>query len=150
MTAYSICTIVNSDSGESVAIQANAYELKIARVEAYNNLIPTNSTFLTAAVSRYSGSTVSGGSVFTPTALRGGAPAASASCRFGPVSVSGTSALIAKTTVAAAQTGVVAPPFDLTIPVGSALAVKTTNNATGTFNALVTIYFEELRLAWHY
>jgi len=68
-------------------------------------------------------------------------------------SITGTDAYIAKTTaVGPVGSGNYEFPFDVTVAPGSALGIRMTGNSGDQFNITImaVVYFEELRLSWHY
>lgn len=157
MTAYSAGGFHSGDQvsqTRQVAVRAGEFELKIVRIEVVptGQLDPTAPYGLGTTMFRYSGANISGGSVVTPPALRQGGPAASATARMGTVSTSGTSTRLGYFWTPLLVQGSYDFPFDLTVSVGSAFVVQTVGaGITGTMTgAQVNVYFEELRLSWHY
>lgn len=143
MTSYS----VYSPMGQAyLGITAVNYQLRLIRADFHSQY---NSPVVTIPV-RYSAATVSGGSAVTPVPLYEGAPSASATCRMGSLSASGTASNLGMVFVPFGQVGqsydastVYQFPNGCIVAKGSAIVF----NARGNFMDIV-VYFEELRLDW--
>lgn len=161
MTAYLSSSTISFSSGGVVwvAVRAGSYELKMSRFE-YGIVGLSGGTAPTAAVRptiyRYAGASVSGGSATTPMPLRQGAPVTTATARIGqPLTVTGTSSYL---TVCnnhlntAASLVTYEPVYDLTVSPGSAFVAQFgwQISGGGTADLQANVYYEELRLAWHY
>lgn len=146
-----------------------SFEIRIISLEyGFQSVGTTSGTFIAVtrpSVFRCTGSTTSGGSSVPPIAMRQGAPTPSATSRFGPVSVSGTAVYVTNvpplsvgntTTVLSADPTATTYSFpsDFTIAPGSVFSFQTyfSVGGSGTIGGdfRMAIYFEELRLAWHY
>jgi len=167
MTTYSVTNAPfafgNTSVTQWVGVRAGSYELKVSQIEFtgwnYNHF------YVLASAYRYTGATLSGGTAITPAPLREGSAPATATARAGG-SVTGTQIRLSSQYTGGSGNptpGTNPPvntfgltmnyPFDLTIAAGSAVAIGIYNYTTGSGasgQGSVTIYFEELRLSWHY
>lgn len=154
MTAYAACgTFGPSTGGVAIGVLAGTYPCRIARVELWANFERSQT------VTNYSGASFSGGTTVTPLAMRGGAPATTATVKIS-ASMSGTATTI--TAVSAGSFGNTGTttygipgasnysfPFDYIVPPGSAIYMG--NNVVDTqWSSILTIYYEELRLSWSF
>ena len=161
MTAYSCSATLlfgAITAPQFLTVQPSAFEIKIARVEiGINSSLPPAGSHYIGYVDlyRYAGGSTSGGTVVTSPPMRQGGPAATATVRSGG-SISGTSSFYTRLMgegPLASQTYEF--PYDHTVAPGSAFAVRATSNlASGTsppwVQIFLTVYYEELRLSWHY
>lgn len=172
MTVYSISATYSQDAGTggssatvSIILLPGSLDVRVMQydytVDSWSTNVsvanPASWTFGNKA-RRNIGGTASGGTLITPTPMRQGAAAASATCRYGIATTSGgTSAFIN------ALPDVPYPgggfnsyvwPQDLVISPGSMLVVSFpatwTGSATTTLLTSATLYFEELKLSWPY
>lgn len=129
MTAY----VVYAGSTSS-SLLVVSYQIRLARVEAVG--LSTGSPTLT--VTRYTGGSVSGGSLVTPAPMRSGAPASACVARSAPSTPSGTAVIIFSTIGTVWE-----PTFDVLMSPGTIIYVSA--------NSVVTLYYEEQRqLSWSY
>jgi hypothetical protein len=164
VTAYAVNSTVRATGGTAshtsaglVAVTAGSFELKLTRIEAWTApVITVSGDFwagdVTAPISRYSGA-ASGGTAITPLPMRQGAPPSTATGRYAnPLTVGGTSSLLAGFYTGATATSSYDFPLDVTISPGSSIVVQPYLGTTSgnSYEALIVIYFEELRLTWHY
>jgi hypothetical protein len=151
MTAYVVGQTFTN--GQGIVLTANQFEVRVGRIE----LFATSETFYT--ITGYSGAG-SGGSVLTPLPLRGGAPACTAFTRTG-FQAAGTESFFTEISVGTHErnpdnsiSGVPASssydfPFDYILRPGSSVAIEILLSESGE-KQVITVYFEELRLSWHY
>lgn len=158
MTTYVASGVYHFSGTEnaSLCVKAGAYELKIARIEVVTYGAVEMGFGGNLITSRSVGASLSGGSSLTPVPMRQGSPDASATARFGAVSVSGTTTFLSQQWIANTSLVGYEFPFDLTVYPGSAAVVTLAPNGTDSSgnpvvtSVLLTVYFEELRLSWHY
>jgi hypothetical protein len=79
------------------------------------------------------------------------APPSSATVRYGSLAWSGTVTLMAYEEISIPSTGTYQFPFDFIVPPGYAFMVLAAppGGATSVTGELVSVYYEELRLAWN-
>lgn len=151
MTTYAV-TLTTSTSAVLTVVPSSTYQVRIARIEGYATGAPSAGT-PTYSVAVYPGNTPTGGSTLTPLIMRSGAPTATAAVKSG-ATISGTNTTLhAEGTLADFTTGTYNPinsnynfPFDLILSSTGTLVVGLQGNSGGPMS--VTVYFEELRLAW--
>jgi hypothetical protein len=169
MTAYVAASTLDWSGGTVLffAVRAGTYEIKISRIE-YGIPGISGGSQPTAAIRptiyRYTTGTISGGSAITPAPLSQGAPAATSTAAMGQsMTISGAitrfTDLPAQSISSGATTvssvggfGTYTPAFDCTISPGSVFVLQMgwSLSGGGTATAVAGVYFEELRLAWHY
>jgi hypothetical protein len=149
MTLYVLSSPVGN---QFIGIKAVTYEIRILRMEFLNDY--TNK-FTVRTLTRKANSTISGGTVATPAPLRDGSTAATAQCRIGTVSSTGTETSVGWLAIPGDpdNTGRVHSsfeiPFEWTIAPGDAFWFDTGTSGSGPLMD-VLVYFEELHLAWRY
>lgn len=136
MTAY-VATATNAGGAFSqMGVKCGTtYQMRIAKIEI------ASSTAGTWVISKYTGISFSGGTAITPLAMREGAPATTATSKQG-ATVSGTQALLTSQSIAATSSASYQFPFDMIISPGNGLWINGVNFVS------VSVYFEDLRLAW--
>lgn len=159
MTAYVVeASWAAPGSGSSgtafTVVPGPTFPVRIARFEVWAN------GQLTAAPSHVTSAHVTGGTAVTPMALRGGAPASTASVTTG-ATVSGTQHIMSIlsagstqfTIIGTSHTNTYTPgtsnytwPFDYILIPGEAFTVSL--SAFNFLSIYATIYYEELRLQW--
>lgn len=158
MTAYSVVSTVSGAGLGYMAVTPVSYEIKIPQIQFtgswYDGVSNTQSVF-TATVSYGTGITTTGGASVTPTPLRQGAVAATATAKTGITSVS---SLGNNTADYANVGGSVSfnyqPPFDFIVHPGSVLIVSFLSSLAPSGGIVLdmacSVFFEELRLSWPY
>lgn len=141
---------------KSLALKAVTYEIRVVRVEVENDDYEFNAASgaydyypLTTDIFRYTSGTPSGGTAVTPSPLRQGAPAATATSWSGATAPAGTATTVGRNFAGSPSIGTWDPPGDLTLSLGAVLFLPTPGTITQGA-ASYQIYFEELRLSWHY
>lgn len=139
--------------GSSISIKANTYEIRLTSVTMYSD--SSNGSFIT--FNRYDSGSLSGGTSIGITALRDGAPAASATAKTG-ASVSGSLQSLWGIFLASGSAdslGFTSPgttnqesPLPITIAPGSVFNINVQTNISGL--AFINVFFEELRLQGSY
>lgn len=120
-----------------VTVKAGStYAIRLLRIE-----VGTGAAYSGLVYKYINGGALTGGTNFTPLAMREGGPASTASGRTGVTAISGTGILISFTPGASAT---YQPPDAVILPAGSSSVLAATSGTNG----FVTIYFEELRLAY--
>lgn len=163
MTTYAASISPTALSTSLSISPSSTFQVRIARVEfnGNNNGLLGSGTiiFITYSLGAYTSSTLSGGTIVTPLAMRSGAPAALATVKSGATATGTFSTLHLETNSAVNSDPSTAayelvqlnstytPAFDLILSAGSVFTVgAATNIAANTLN--IVVYFEELRLAW--
>lgn len=132
-----------------IAIAPTTYEVLVGRVELSYVGVTGLVSGWSLSVDRNDSSTLSGGSSLTPVTLRGGGPAATSTVKSGTPTISGTPFNYFESSQAIPVTREFL--YDLTVPAGSVFSVSVHgggNSVTSTVS--FSVYFEELRLSWHY
>jgi hypothetical protein len=157
MTAYVASTVFNIELGQgygpALTVRAGSYEMKIARIDIGAQDASGDGDVIQPQISRYINSNPTGGSALTPQPLRQGAPSATATCRAGQLTVPGTGVILASLPDIPSGSQAYEPPFDCTVSPGSLIHVYIGWHLIGggsIITAVVNVYFEELRLSWHY
>jgi len=148
------------------SISPVSYEIKVRSVDysmdGWGTSAPNSNTRWWAypKVYRYASGSASGGSSLTAIATRQGSAAASSTCRGGNLSLSGTQQPLASapyvTSGGGNNIGKVEFPVDITVSPGSMFVFNSgtltdsSDSQTSSITMRVSIYFEELRLAWPY
>lgn len=160
MTAYAASLFVTSATGNlSVAVTAGSYAIRVPQAQLVGTYGGNSSPGLSALVSTYSGG-ASGGSATTIASMRAGSPAATASAKTNAsgsgtqylLGINNTSVALGGSTFAQTTTSLTfQPPFDVIIAPGQAVVASLVpNGVTNCYGAGIVVFFEELRLSWHY
>jgi hypothetical protein len=151
MTAYAVNSI-----GSNVAVTPVTYQIRVAQVVGnvvgYNSP-PNGSPEIGTLQVAYYTSGVTGGTSNPIIPMRQGSPASTATAKYNVTGV-GTANIIHSS----GATGVDAvsaslsfqPPVDFLISPGSAVWAQLTGGGPTTVTFNLIIFFEELRLSWHY
>lgn len=169
MTAYSAVAPVsydaatgNSSWAQSLALRnSSLFNVRIARID-YTFTTSTGAVYLN--LSRFEGSSISGGVSVTPNPLRQGATPTGVTCRCrmltitsggnsqgSAVTVTGTQKLLTNLVGVSGQSATWEPPFDLLVSSGSSVYFATGQaNASGTtiWCNNIIVYFEEIQEDW--
>jgi hypothetical protein len=163
MTAYAAYGTVTGSSGQvsvELFVAPGTYEIRVPSIHLDYDVFQANSAVVSATVGYYTGG-MSGGSTVPVATMRQGAPATTATAKTGATG-SGTQFIIgtfgAGTTVPptppltdyALDDGsfIFEPPFDWILSPGTAVFVNISSFGSTTLD--VVIFYEELRLSWHY
>lgn len=142
MTTYTAYRNSTSPAA-NLAIRANDFPIRITSIITV--AANTDSSYYGYhTLSRRSGSTVSGGTVLTPFAVRDGSPPPTATMSYSVSSVSGTQAVIRKLETH----GQLEYTTEIVLAPGSALYFAPDVNQTNL--KTIELKFEELRLWWSY
>lgn len=165
MTSYASAAIYSDGSSGvgltiGMTISPVLYEIRLVRFEYGLVSLNFSSSGGLATISpiralRYNTGTASGGTAVTPSPMRQGSAAASATSRFGTVTSSGTGIDVAQMPVLpwsdSPQSQNYDFPLDITVSPGGVVYFRMESyHSTGTMQIAMTAYFEELRMAWHY
>jgi len=131
---------------KNLYLKANTNPLKIVSVTAYGGS-PSGWTDVVWNLSRFTGSSPTGGTTLTPFSLRDGAPATTATSRYSITGITGTESVIVSS-FASGDLVVYTPPFELTIAPGNALFYGTTSGSGNIY--IIEIVYEELRVPGSY
>lgn len=153
MTAYSV---LNVNSGY-MAIYPNTYEIRVPLIEFQAFYYDTSSSGIPSTLTGgiWVGTAVSSGSAYTPVPLRQGSPTSTATAKVGYTSSVPTNQLANYITTLydSAANFTYQPPFDTIIQPGSMLLIEwnfPTTGGTAFAGGGVTVFYEELRLSWHF
>jgi hypothetical protein len=142
--ASNYVSTVTTATTVSFAVKANSYAV---RAILFSGALGTGGG-APLNIYRVAGATLTGGTVLTPAPIRDGAGAASATARWNPTSVSGTSTLVITRPDVAAKPWSFQFAADFLIAPGDAVYVTSTNNSGSTSNASsFSLLFDEYHLA---